>query len=148
MTNPHRNPYQPPANKGAASNQSSTLLPEDERWLNAEVGCWRKRLVALGITLLCLHGPFSWLLTISYPWDSYRMTWLMLWPILPGLWAGLPFHPRAFVEFPMMALATLALVGSLTYISTKGAVGRIASALIGLAISVPTAMLAYSLFRA
>ena len=142
------NPYHPPQRPSPSLAQRTKLAAEDERWLEADEGRWRNRLFAFGITVLCLYGPFSWLLFISYSWNSYRMTWLMLWPILPGLIAGLPFHPRSSVEFPVMALATLILVVFLTYIGSKGIVGRIASAAIALAISVPTAMLAYTLFRA
>lgn len=141
-------PYEPPQAETHAADRPLALTPEDRRWLNADENGRRKILMSLGITLLCLHGPFSWLLVISYPWNSYRLTWLMLWPILPGLFAGLPFHPRSPVEFSVMGFATLAVVVFLTYIGTKGIFGRIASAVIALAISVPTAMLSYTLFRA
>jgi len=99
------------------------------------------------ITLVCLYGPFSWLLVISYPWNGYRWFWVMLWPILPGLLAGLPFHPRQSVEFTVMGMTTMAVIGLLTYLGTKGIFGRIASAVIALAISVPTALLSFTLFR-
>ena len=115
-------PYEPPQAETHAADRRLSLTSEDRRWLNADEDRRRKILVSLGVTLLCLHGPFSWLLVISYPWNSYRLTWLMLWPVLPGLFAGLPFHPRSFVEFPVMGLATLAVVGLLTYIGTKSSV--------------------------
>src|SRR4051812_46441592 len=45
------------------------------------------------VTLACLYLPFAWVLG-DYPWDSYRWQWVKLWPVLPGLVAGLLFHPN------------------------------------------------------
>src|ERR1700761_7892938 len=62
------------------------------------------------VTLACVYLPYAWLVLIDYPWNSYRWTWVKLWPILPGLLAGMFFHPNDAVEFLVDGVATLALV--------------------------------------
>ena len=39
----------------------------------------------VAMALACLYAPYSWLLLIDSPWDSYRWHWIKMWPVLPGL---------------------------------------------------------------
>ena len=48
-----------------------------------------------GVLLLCTYAPYLWLITTSYPWDSYRWTWIKLWPVLPGLLPSVLLQPFA-----------------------------------------------------
>jgi len=34
---------------------------------------------------MCIYVPYSWLVLIAYPWDSYRWLWIKLWVVLPGI---------------------------------------------------------------
>ena len=43
---------------------------------------------ALIVTHLGLFLPSAWPVLIDHPWDSYRWTWVRLWPILPGFLPG------------------------------------------------------------
>ncbi len=107
----------------------------------------RRRLGSLGIVLLCLYAPFSWLLFIDYPRSAYRWYWLAMWPVLPGFLAGVKFHSSEPLELTVMGLATAVAIGLLTYVGTLGVWGRVASIVLALAISVPTAMMSYLVFR-
>ena len=37
------------------------------------------------LVLVCLYAPYAWLVLIDRPWDSYRLLWVKLWLILPGI---------------------------------------------------------------
>jgi hypothetical protein len=39
----------------------------------------------VALALACLYAPYSWLVLIDHPWDTYRWHWIKLWPVLPGL---------------------------------------------------------------
>ncbi|MBL9118506.1 MAG: hypothetical protein JNL80_01160 [Phycisphaerae bacterium] len=41
--------------------------------------------VRASLFALILFAPYSWLLVIDNTDESYRRTWLELWPVLPGL---------------------------------------------------------------
>ena len=102
-------------------------------------------------TLVTLYAPFSWLLWIDYPWTSYRFYWLKLWPLLPGFFPGaVLLHARVpdSVEFASWGLGTAVLIVALSYLGSRGPRRLLLSALIALAISIPSALSAYSLFRA
>ncbi len=46
---------------------------------------WDRPLPRITMVLLSLYAPYSWLLLIDHPWDSYRWHWIRMWPVLPGL---------------------------------------------------------------
>jgi hypothetical protein len=56
--------------------------------------------VSLAAVLLAVYLPNTWVLWIDYPWNSYRLTWVMMFPSLPGVqcaawvscWTGLRDH--------------------------------------------------------
>lgn len=108
----------------------------------------RRKGVALALVSASLYGPFGWLLLVGNCSDSYRWQWLNLWPILPGIVPGaLGFHPHDWIEFPVMGLVTLGLLIGLTRLGCRGGT-RLAFAVgTALIVSVPSAWIAYALFR-
>ncbi|MBI3861129.1 MAG: hypothetical protein HY290_04455 [Planctomycetia bacterium] len=96
----------------------------------------------------CLWLPFTWLVLTRGPWDSYRLTWIKMWPILPGFLPGaLLFHPQQeALEFSTMAVTTLVLLLALTWLGCRGRGSLIAAVLVALLISIPTAMIAYTVY--
>lgn len=91
----------------------------------------RRFLIAWLLVQTGLYLPFGWLLLGPYPWDEYHLQWLRLWPVLPGLIAGLPFHHETdALEFMAMAVGTVLLVAALSSLGRLGRAGLIA-ALIG-----------------
>ena len=106
---------------------------------------WR---VSLPATIGVLYLPFSWLLLISYPWDGYRLFWIKLWTILPGFLVGMLLHPNDRVEFPAMALTTLALAALGTWIGSYGWRRLVVICGLLLALECYTSTVAYAVFRA
>lgn len=105
---------------------------------------WRR---SLPTAIAVLYLPFSWLLLIHYPWDSYRLFWLKLWIILPGFLGGIPFHPNGPVEFTAMGISTLLLIGLLTCIGSLGRGWLLVAGVLGLAFGGFSSLTAYRLFR-
>jgi hypothetical protein len=71
-------------------------------------------------TIACLYLPFAWVLG-NYPWDTYRWHWIMLWPVLPGLVAGMFVHPN---DHAMMQLSGATTVLLALVFTIFGALGR------------------------
>ena len=95
----------------------------------------------------CLWLPFSWLVLMPGRWDSYRLSWLKLWPILPGFVPGaLLFHPHDALEFSTMAVAASITMIGLTWLGCRGRKSLIAAAIIALLISIPTTCIAYGAY--
>lgn len=109
-----------------------------------------RKLVPELVVAACLWWPFSWLLLMEYAWNDYRLSWLKMWPLLPGLFPGMwLFHPtHELLEFGTMAVVTLALWLGLTWLGKRGGAGLAAAAVLALASSIPTACIAYAVFRA
>lgn len=104
--------------------------------------------VALALVSASLYGPFSWLLLVGNCSDDYRRQWLNLWPILPGVVPGaLGFHPHDWIEFPVMGLTTLGLLIGLTWLGCRGGTRLAVAAGTALLVSVPSAWIAYAMFR-
>lgn len=100
------------------------------------------------VTLACVYLPYSWLVLMDYPWNSYRWTWIALWPILPGLPAGMFFHPNDAVEFFVAGVAALALVLLFTRLGAMGRRSLIAASVVALLLEAEASFVAYQLFRA
>jgi len=97
----------------------------------------------------CLYAPFSWLLVIDYGWSPYRWGWLKMWPVLPGFLPGaIWLHGNDELEFFAWGATTLSLLLGLSWLGTRGTVGLTAALLVALAVSIPSAYIAYALFRA
>lgn len=105
----------------------------------------------LGVSLLlvacCLYLPFAWIL-FEDATDAYRLTWLKLWPILPGFIPGaLLFHPNDLPEFATMGAVTVALLAGLAWLGAGGRRRLLAAAAIALLVSVPSSIFALAAFR-
>jgi hypothetical protein len=97
----------------------------------------------------CLWLPFSWLVLMPGGWPDYRMGWLRMWPILPGLVPGAYlFHPHDVLEFSTMGITTFVLSAGLIRLGCRGWRSLIAAAAIALLISIPTACIAYAFYCA
>ncbi len=59
--------------------------------------------LAVVVILAALYVPQSWFFLMDYPWNSYRLTWLKLFPGLPT------FFPVALLPYPNGTLAAIAL---------------------------------------
>lgn len=104
--------------------------------------------VPYGVTLACVYLPYAWLVLIDYPWNSYRWTWVMLWPILPGLLAGIFFHPNDAVEFFVDGVVALALVLLFTRLGAIGRRSLVVASGVALLLEAVASFVAYQLFRA
>jgi hypothetical protein len=75
------------------------------------------------IALLCLYAPYAWLAFGSHPLNAYRLHWIKMWPILPGLLAGvIPAVHRQpdWVGSSAMGLVTVFVLGLLALLLSKG----------------------------
>ena len=103
--------------------------------------------LSLGVVAACLYLPFSWLLVEENNWSDYRMSWIILWPILPGILPGaFLFHPHDVAEFTTMGVMTLLLLAGLTWLGSLGWKRLLATAVIALLISIPSSMVAHSFY--
>jgi hypothetical protein len=84
---------------------------------------------------------------IDYGWGTYRLHWLNLWPILPGIAVGMLLHPQDVIEFAVMGITTLVLLVVLTWLGAGRPRRLVLVAVFALIISIPQAFLAYALFR-
>jgi hypothetical protein len=97
----------------------------------------------------CLWLPFSWLVLMGGGWDDYRLGWLKMWPFLPGFLPGaLLFHPNDVLEFSTMAASTLVVMIGLTWLACRSRLMLVVAAAVALLISIPSALLAYTVYCA
>jgi hypothetical protein len=97
------------------------------------------------VTLACLYLPFAWVLG-AYPWDSYRWHWIKLWPVLPGLVAGVFVHPNDSAMTLVSGATSVFLVLLFTAVGTSGRKALVVAngvALVGAGLE---SWLAYKLF--
>jgi hypothetical protein len=97
------------------------------------------------VTLACLYLPFAWVLG-DYPWDSYRWHWVELWPVLPGLVAGMVVHPNDLAMNLAAGATSVLLVLVFTTLGTSGRKALVVAngfALVGAGLE---SWLAYQLF--
>lgn len=117
-------------------------LPNDQ-----DAGGWGLR-AALPLVACCLYLPFSWILFVGNTTETHRLTWLKLWPILPGFIPGaILFHPNDLPEFATMGVVTVALLAGLTWLGAGGRRRLPAAAAIALLVSVPSSFFALAAFR-
>ena len=103
---------------------------------------------SLAWTVACLYLPFAWVVLMDYPWNSYHWHWVSMWPVLPGFFAGIPFHPNDRAMMLAMGAATVVLVGLGTFFGRRSAVWTIAVTFVLLGISIFSSFVAYAVFRA
>jgi hypothetical protein len=90
---------------------------------------------------------------LNYPWSTYRLSWLTLWPGLPGFLAGTLPGPLLYsahlpYEVETMGVTTCLLVAALTWLGFLSRRCLAAAAGIAILVSVPSAAIAYAVFRA
>ena len=108
---------------------------------------------SLAVVATSLYAPFGWLLWIDYPWGGgYRLFWLKMWPILPGFLAGilpgaLVFHRHLPYEMRVMGATTLLLLAGLTWLGASRERRLAMAAFLALLVSLPSAIVAYEVFR-
>jgi hypothetical protein len=93
----------------------------------------------------CLYLPFAWVVW-DYPWDDYRWSWIKLWPVLPGLVAGIFVHPNVDLMGLVSGTTALLLVALFTRLGASGRaalIGVNAIVLIGAGLE---SWIAYQLF--
>ena len=106
------------------------------------------RIGSAAIVLSCLYLPFAWLLTMDYPWDSNRLSWFMLWPVLPGILPAMWLaHPYRLLAFAVAAIFTALLLIGLILLARRGTVWLVVAAILALAIAIPSSGMAYAVFR-
>jgi hypothetical protein len=98
------------------------------------------------VTLACLYLPFAWVLG-DYPWDSYRWHWVKLWPVLPGLVAGLFVHRNDSAMTLVLGATSVLLVLLFTTLGTSGRKALVVANGLALVGSGLESWLAYQLFR-
>lgn len=117
------------------------------RSLVAEPSGGRSRpwVVPYFITLACLYLPFAWVIW-DYPWDGYRWYWVKLWPVLPGLVAGMFVHPHDSAVALISGAVAVLLMALFTALGTSGRTALVAANGIALIGSGLESWLAYQLF--
>jgi hypothetical protein len=71
------------------------------------------------VTLACVYLPYAWVLW-DFPRDEYRLQWVKLWPVLPGLVAGTFVHPNDAAMTLVSGAVTVLLVVLFTRLGTRG----------------------------
>src|SRR5947208_10240474 len=64
----------------------------------------------LALTMACVYLPYAWLVLDGERWHDYRMSWIKMWPILPGLLAGALVIPRGSNAVEFAAMGAMAAV--------------------------------------
>jgi hypothetical protein len=104
----------------------------------------------LSLTLACVYLPYAWLVTDDWPWGDYRWTWVKMWPVLPGLVAGIALIPRTSnaTELAAMAVTTAATLAFFLYLAARSRRWVPIPTLLALALSLFNSWIAYAIYRA
>jgi hypothetical protein len=102
------------------------------------------------MVLVCLYAPYTWLVMIDYPWDSYRWLWIKLWLLLPGILVHLvqAIHLLPdWIGFLAMGAVTGGIVAVSTVLAARSKRSAIiVSGIVGL-LSCANSWISYLLFR-
>jgi hypothetical protein len=101
--------------------------------------------VSYFVTLACLYLPFAWVVR-DYPWDSYRWGWIKLWPVLPGIVAGMFVHPSEYAMNLVSGAVAVLLVVLFTRLGSSGRRALLGASGIALIGSLFESWFAYQLF--
>jgi hypothetical protein len=100
------------------------------------------------VALACLYAPYAWLLG-DFPWDSYRWTWIRMWPVLPALLIhmlpGVHLLPDA-LGYVAMGLTTAPVLAIVVLAAWRSPRWSIPVSLTVLVLSVVNSWIAYQLF--
>ena len=103
----------------------------------------------LGLTLACVYLPYVWLLG-DYPWHDYRLTWIKMWPVLPGLVTFFVVGPHGTntLHFSAMGAMTVVALGLFLLLAARSRRWVPISTALALALSLANSWIAYAIYRA
>jgi len=104
----------------------------------------------LALTLACLYLPYAWLVLGGPPWHDYRLSWIKMWPILPGITAGILTIPHGSnaVQFAAMGAMTAVGAGGFLLLAARSRRWLPIPTVVALALSVFNSWIAYAIYRA
>ena len=104
----------------------------------------------LALTLACIYLPYAWLITDGYPWRDYRLAWIKMWPVLPGILAGLAVLPHTAYAGQLAAMGAMTAVGAALFLLLAARSRRWVpvATLLALVLSVANSWFAYAVYRA
>jgi hypothetical protein len=104
----------------------------------------------LALTLACLYLPYAWAVMAALPWRDYRLTWIKMWPILPGLTAGLAVIPRGSnaMELAAMGAMTAVVAGAFVALAARSRRWVPIPTVLALILSIVNSWFAYAIYRA
>jgi hypothetical protein len=105
----------------------------------------------VALALACLYAPYSWLVLIGHPWDSYRWHWIKMWPVLPGLLVhAIPAVHRQpdWLSYLAMGGVTALIVASIALASRRSQRAALVTAAVVVLLSGANAWIAYQRFLA
>ena len=135
------NPAPPPVNVLAYADPPAPR----RRWPTRPGPLWWR----LALTLACIYLPYAWLVLGTTSWRDYRLTWIKMWPILPGLTACVLVIPRSNpVELAAMGGMTVVGVGVFLLLAARSRRWVPVPTLLALVLSILNSWIAYALYRA
>ncbi len=82
---------------------------------------WRRSIIA---TAILLWGPQTWIILMPGAWHAYRLTWIKMFPILPGLLPSLLVRRYGsdsdVLMFAVATMMTLLLAGVAIWVGSRG----------------------------
>ena len=104
----------------------------------------------LALTLACIYLPYAWLVADGFPWRDYRLQWIKMWPVLPGLMMALVVGPQASnaAHFVAMGAMTVLGVGLFLFLAARSLKWLPLTTLVALALSILNSWIAYAIYRA
>lgn len=104
--------------------------------------------LAVPVILAALYVPQSWYFLMDYPWNSYRLFWLKLFPMLPVFYPFALFGRKHETLALILAYATTAgCAAGLYIVSRRSTFFFYLAAILMLILSSISAAGAYSIFR-
>lgn len=111
----------------------------------------RRWVIAVIAVMVALYAPFGWLLE-GYPWGDYKLQWIVMWPILPGLLPVAavlrPSHTPEWVMFLLMGGITLWIIAGLAWLGSRSMRWLVVAIIAALVYSGVGSFFADALFRA
>ena len=104
----------------------------------------------VALTLACLYLPYAWLVLGGWPWHDYRVSWIKMWPILPGIMAGILTIPHGSNAVQYAAMGAMTAVGAGGFLLLAARSGRWVPipTILALALSILNSWIAYAIYRA
>lgn len=129
----------------------AALLEDRNGW------CGRpRRWVMIGLILLAVYLPNTWIFWIDYPWSGgYRMHWVSMFPVLPvllpGAWCyhifGMPNDIDQLWGMVFLGVMCAGLVAGCYWIGKRSRVALAVVVVAVFALEVLNALASYALFR-